>query len=66
MSAGMPTIGPPMAPSGSPGLGLTLDPALNAGGQGRISAEGSAVSAWVVPTDEQRMIARYTRAALRG
>jgi len=47
-------------------LGLTLDPALNAGGLGRISAEGSAVSAWVVPTDEQRMIARYTRAALRG
>jgi acetate kinase len=46
-------------------LGLTLDPALNAGGLGRISAEGSTVSAWVVPTDEQRMIARYTRAALR-
>ena len=47
-------------------LGLALDPALNAGGLGRISAEGSAASAWVVPTDEQRMIARYTRAALRG
>lgn len=47
-------------------LGLTLDPALNAAGGGCISAEGSAVSAWVVPTDEQRMIARYTRAALRG
>ena len=47
-------------------LGLMLDPALNAGGQGRISAEESAASAWVVPTDEQRMIARYTRCALRG
>jgi acetate kinase len=47
-------------------LGLTLDSALNIGGQGRISIEGSAVSAWVVPTDEQRMIAQYTRAALRS
>ena len=47
-------------------LGLTLDPALNSGGQGRISAKGSPVSAWVVPTDEQRMIARYTRSDLRG
>ena len=25
----------------------------------RISAEGSAVSAWVVPTDEETMIARH-------
>lgn len=47
-------------------LGLTVDPGRNAAGTGCISAEGSAVAAWVVPTDEQRMIARYTRAALRG
>ena len=47
-------------------LGLKLDPALNAAGNGRISVDSAAVSAWVVPTDEQRMIARYTRAALRG
>ena len=47
-------------------LGLQLDPVLNSAGTGRISGKGSAVSAWVVPTDEQRMIARYTRAALRG
>jgi acetate kinase len=40
-------------------LGLALDPALNAAGQGRISAAGSAVSAWVVPTDEEGMIARH-------
>lgn len=46
-------------------LGVKLDPALNAAGEGRISAEASTVSAWVVPTDEQRMIARYTRTALR-
>ena len=47
-------------------LGVKLDPTLNASGLGRISAEGSTVSAWVMPTDEQRMIGRYTRAALRG
>ena len=45
-------------------LGVTLDPARNLAGEGRISADGSAVSAWIVPTDEERMIARYTRAAL--
>ncbi len=47
-------------------LGLALDPARNAGGAGRISAEGSAIAAWVVPTDEERMIARHTRAVLIG
>ncbi len=47
-------------------LGARLDPELNAASAGRISADGSALSVWVVPTDEQRMIARYTRAALRG
>jgi acetate kinase len=41
-------------------LGLKLDPQLNDRGEGRISAEGARVSAWVVPTDEERMIARYT------
>jgi acetate kinase len=30
----------------------------------RISAEGSALEAWVVPTDEERMIARHTAALL--
>jgi acetate kinase len=40
-------------------LGLTLDPALNAAGQGRISLEASPVSAFVVPTDEEGMIARH-------
>ena len=40
-------------------LGLKLDTALNTLGSGRISADGAAVSAWVVPTDEERMIARY-------
>ncbi len=40
-------------------LGLTLDPALNAAGRGRVSAEASPVSAFVVPTDEEGMIARH-------
>ncbi|MGZ5908076.1 MAG: acetate/propionate family kinase [Reyranella sp.] len=45
-------------------LGLKLDSALNTLGSGRISADGASVSAWVVPTDEERMIARYTSRAL--
>jgi acetate kinase len=40
-------------------LGLALDPGLNEAGRGRISAAGSAASAWVVPTDEEGMIARH-------
>jgi acetate kinase len=39
-------------------LGVALDPAANARHGPRISTPGSAVSAWVVPTDEERMIAR--------
>ncbi len=45
-------------------LGLRLDEALNARGAGRIGAEGSRVPAWVVPTDEERMIARHTAVLL--
>lgn len=45
-------------------LGLELDPALNAAGDGRISAEASGVAAWVIPTDEERMVARHTTAVL--
>jgi acetate kinase len=41
-------------------LGLDLDPGRNNAAAACISAKGSAVSAWVVPTDEERMIARYT------
>ena len=47
-------------------LGLELDPARNAAGEPRISREGARMSAWIVPTDEERMIARYTGAALRA
>ncbi|MDG4602627.1 MAG: acetate/propionate family kinase [Defluviicoccus sp.] len=45
-------------------LGLTLDPEANASRGPRISAAGSTVSAWAIPTDEERMIAIHTRAVL--
>jgi acetate kinase len=41
-------------------LGVTLDPAANASGGPRISASGSKVSAWVIPTNEELTIARHT------
>ena len=41
-------------------LGLQLDDAANRAGAPRITAPGSAVSAWVIPTDEELMIARHT------
>ena len=45
-------------------LGVTLDSAANAGHGPRISAAASRVSAWVVPTNEELMIARHTGALL--
>ncbi|HEY7943836.1 MAG TPA: acetate/propionate family kinase [Casimicrobiaceae bacterium] len=45
-------------------LGLDLDAAANAAGGPRITREGSRVSAWVIATDEESMIARHTRAVL--
>lgn len=47
-------------------LGACIDPAANARGTGRISTEGSAVAVWVIPTDEEAMIARHTRETLAG
>ena len=44
-------------------LGLTLDPAANAAHGPRISAPGAA-RAWVVPTNEELMIARHTQVLL--
>ena len=41
-------------------LGLELDEARNKAGAGQISAASSTVTAWVIPTDEERMIARHT------
>ncbi len=45
-------------------LGLELDPEANRGNGQRISRAGSRVSALVVPTNEELMIARHTRAVL--
>ncbi|MFC0709787.1 acetate/propionate family kinase [Azorhizophilus paspali] len=45
-------------------LGVELDSAANAAGGPRISSAASPVSAWVVPTDEELMIARHTRQTL--
>jgi acetate kinase len=45
-------------------LGLEVDPAANAAGGPRISTPGSRVSAWVIPTNEELMIARHTRQML--
>jgi acetate kinase len=42
-------------------LGLELDRAANDAGGPRISAAASRVAAWVVPTDEELMIATHTR-----
>ena len=40
-------------------LGIELDAAANLRGGPRISAPGSRASAWVIPTDEESLIARY-------
>ena len=46
-------------------LGVELAPAANTGGGPRISVPGSRVSAWVVPTNEELMIARHTQRVLQ-
>jgi acetate kinase len=43
-------------------LGIELDSAANAAHGPRISSGASAVSAWVIPTNEELMIASQTRA----
>jgi acetate kinase len=47
-------------------LGLELNPAANAGGGPRISHQGASVACYVIPTDEELMIARHTLDVLRG
>ena len=51
-------------------LGLTLDPDRNvacvAGREERISAEDSRLAAWVIPTDEELLIARDTFRVVTG
>ena len=45
-------------------LGVELDADANAAGGPRISTAASRVAVWVLPTDEELMIARHTRAVL--
>jgi acetate kinase len=47
-------------------LGLELDPAANRSGATLISDRRSPVKCYVIPTDEELMIARHTLAVLRG
>jgi len=45
-------------------LGVELDEAANAAGGPRIGTPGARVRAWVIPTDEESMIAKHTRQLL--
>ena len=47
-------------------LGLDFDAAANSAGDGRISTPSSKLQAWVIPTDEELMIARHTLATLHA
>ena len=50
-------------------LGIRLDESKNAGlagGEGRIDADGSRVALWVIPTDEELLIARDTWRVVNG
>jgi acetate kinase len=47
-------------------LGLELDEAANDAGGPRISRPGGRVSAWVIPTNEELLIAQHTRRLLAG
>jgi acetate kinase len=48
-------------------LGVKLDPAANQkGGEGRISAAGSRVAVWIVPTDEEHVIATEASRLIAG
>ena len=46
-------------------LGIRLDPEANVADGPRISAADSPTAAWVIPTNEELMIARHTRAWVR-
>lgn len=47
-------------------LGVELDGRANESNGPRISSESSRVSAWVIPTDEERVIAKHTMETLRA
>jgi acetate kinase len=45
-------------------LGVDLDAGMNGKSAECISSRGSRVTVWVIPTNEERMIARHTRRVL--
>jgi len=47
-------------------LGVDIDEAANAAGRGRINNGSSRVAVWVIPTNEELMIARHTRQLLES
>jgi len=47
-------------------LGIELEPEANAEGKGRISKADGRVPCYVIPTDEELMIARHTLATMRA
>ena len=47
-------------------LGLEIDRGANLAGEGRISMVGSRVSAWVIPTNEELMLAQHAQTLLLG
>ena len=51
---------------GAQWLGLQLDPSANDQGLSKISTPDSRVSIWVIPTNEELMIATHTRNVLLG
>jgi acetate kinase len=50
---------------GSRWTGAILDPERNAQSEGLISVGNSSVAVWVIPTDEERLIARHTAEMLQ-
>jgi acetate kinase len=46
--------------------GIALDAQANESGGPRISAASSKVSAWVIPTNEELMIARHALTLIEG
>jgi hypothetical protein len=47
-------------------LGVRIDPDANQRGNGCISFQGSTPSVWVIPTDEEAVIASHTLAIVRS
>jgi acetate kinase len=47
-------------------LGADLAAGDSGDGERKISSANAAVEVWVIPTDEERMIARHTHAVLTG